>query len=164
MEVLFGVEANYIIEDVPEFVDFIKGATELFDFQEGIFIFKNKYDAELTKDALMESGLFETSSLLLYIKIGEIGKTFYDFGLESQKGFYLFPESLCAFTIIGGDSEAIQMAEFQFQEHLVFTEKNEQAGRIYFTEHHLKDLMTGISAAYDIQVSFLDLDKQKKKL
>ncbi|MBT2687085.1 hypothetical protein J7I93_02690 [Bacillus sp. ISL-47] len=159
MKFLYGVEANYIVEDVPEFMDFIKKETELFDFQRSIFLFENDSDAELAKNLLIESNLIEGSSLLYYITNGEKGESFDDFGLESAKGFYLYPEMLCAFFITRGDAEDIQMAKYQFHEHLVFTAKDDDIGLIYFSELHLKDLINGIAEAYDIEVSFLDLDK-----
>jgi hypothetical protein len=159
MKVLYGVEANYIVEEVPEFMDFIKKETEFFDFQKCLFLYENKDQAELAKSLLVESDLYEGTSLLYYIINGEKGETFDDFGLKSAKGYYLYSELLCAFFITGGAAEAIRMAEYQFQEHLVFTAKDVNAGQIYISELHLQDLIKGIAKAYDIQVSFLDLDK-----
>ncbi|GLB58186.1 hypothetical protein [Cytobacillus sp. NCCP-133] len=156
---VFGVEANHIIEELPEFIEFIKNETRLSELQKNIFLFEKKEDAQFAQSALMDAALFEDFSLLYYIINGEKGETFDDFGIESKSGFYLFSELLCAFVISGGVKENIQMAKYQFQEHLVFTGKEDNVKPMYFAELHLKELIIGIANAYDIQVSFLDLDK-----
>ncbi|KON87059.1 hypothetical protein AF332_09715 [Sporosarcina globispora] len=157
MQTLYGVEASYIIQEVPEFMNLIRMETELFDFQQNTFMFEQMDHADFTKNVLVEAGLFEGFFKLYYIKSGEKGETFNDFAIEIDSGSCLFTEPLCAFTITGGHSEDIQMAVYQFQEHLVFTAKEDKM--VYFSELHLKDLIIGIAEAYDIQVSFLDLDK-----
>ncbi|MGN7178342.1 hypothetical protein [Cytobacillus sp. SAFR-174] len=159
MKILYGVEAGYIIQDVPEFMNLIKNNTELFDFQQNIFLFEERNDAEFTKSVLVDAGLFEEFFKLCYIKSGVKGETFEDFAIETESGVCLFSELLSAFTITGGNKEDIRMAVYQFQEHLVFTKKEEKMPAVYFSELHLKDLIIGIAEAYDIQVSFLDLDK-----
>ncbi|RBP94158.1 hypothetical protein DFO70_105404 [Cytobacillus firmus] len=159
MKILFGVEASYIIQDVPEFMNLIKRETELFDFQQSTFLFEQMAHAEFTRSVLAEAGLFEEFFTLWYIKSGVKGETFDDFAIETDSGFCLFTEFLSAFTITGGSAVDIRMAVYQFQEHLVFTAKDEEVPLVYFSELHLKDLIIGIAEAYDIQVSFLDLDK-----
>ncbi|MBG9444866.1 hypothetical protein [Cytobacillus firmus] len=159
MKILYGVEAGYIIQDVPEFMNLIKNNTELFDFQQSIFLFEERTHAEFTKSVLVDAGLFEEFFKLYYIKSGVKGETFEDFAIETESGVCLFTELLSAFTITGGNMEDIRMAVYQFQEHLVFTAKEDTMPAVYFTEFHLKDLIIGIAEAYDIQVSFLDLDK-----
>lgn len=164
MKILYGVEAGYIIQDVPEFMNLIKNNTELFDFRQSIFLLEERDDAEFTKNVLTDAGLFEELFVLCYIKSGVKGETFEDFAIETENGVFLFTEHLSAFTITGGNKEDIRMALLQFQEHLVFTAKEEKMPAVYFSELHLKELITGIAQAYDIQVSFLDLDKQEKKI
>lgn len=159
MKKLFGIEANYIIEEVPEFVALIKEQTKIIDFHDQIFLFEKQSEAEKAEHLLKEVNLFENKLHLLLINEGEKGETFFDFGMESEDRNFLFIENLCAFCIEKGDPEAVEMAVFQFQEHLVFTAENEKPGTIYFSERHLQDLIKGIADAYDIQVSFLDLDK-----
>ncbi|MDM5229180.1 hypothetical protein QUF73_24020 [Cytobacillus sp. NJ13] len=158
MKILYGVEASYIIQDVPEFMDLIKKETDLFDFQQSTFLFEQMAHAEFTRSVLAEAGLFEEFFKLFYINSGVKGDTFNDYAIETDSGFCLFTELLSAFTITGGSEEDIRMALYQFQEHLVFTAK-EEVPLVYFSELHLKDLIIGIAEAYDIQVSFLDLDK-----
>ncbi|MBX9973020.1 hypothetical protein [Cytobacillus firmus] len=158
MKILYGVEASYIIQDVPEFMDLIKKETDLFDFQQSTFLFEQMAHAEFTRSVLVEAGLFEEFFKLCYINSGVKGDTFDDYAIETDSGFCLFTELLSAFTITGGSEEDIRMAVYQFQEHLVFTAK-EEVPLVYFSELHLKDLIIGIAEAYDIQVSFLDLDK-----
>ncbi|WP_264738547.1 hypothetical protein [Cytobacillus firmus] len=158
MKILYGVEASFIIQDVPEFMDLIKKETDLFDFQQSTFLFEQMAHAEFTRSVLVEAGLYEEFFKLCYINSGVKGETFNDYALETDSGFCLFTELLSAFTITGGSEEDIRMAVYQFQEHLVFTAK-EEVPLVYFSELHLKDLIIGIAEAYDIQVSFLDLDK-----
>ncbi|WP_026583367.1 hypothetical protein [Bacillus sp. J33] len=159
MQVLYGIEANFIIEEVPEFIEFIANKTELFDYRQRIFFFEKKEHAEYAKGALIEAGLFEESLKAYYIESGVKGETFDDFGIEMETGYYLFSELLCLFSITHGSEEEIQMAKYQFQEHIVFTAKNNSSAPVYFSELHLRELINGIADAYDIQVSFLDLDK-----
>ncbi|MBU8879375.1 hypothetical protein BGM26_10305 [Bacillus sp. FJAT-29790] len=158
MKIIYGVEANYIIEEVPECKELIEGETTIFDYHDSTFIYETKEDASLAEDLLREVGLFENQTDLILVGEGEKGDTFFDFGMESSHGTYLLKELLCAFSIVRGNSDAIQMATFQLQEHFIFKAESDIAA-IYFAELHLQDLIEGIAVAYDIEVSFFELDK-----
>lgn len=158
MKILYSVEANHIIDEVPEFKDIIENETNLFDYYENIFIFLKKEDARLTEELLTEVGLFENQMDFYLVRNGVKGDSFSDFGIEAHNGIYLRKELLCAFSIKCGEEDSVQMASLQLQEHFVFKE-NSQSKVIYFIENHLKDLMKGIADAYDIEVSFFELDK-----
>lgn len=163
MKIFYAVEANNIIEDIPEFKAFILHNTKVFDYIESIFIYESKNEALESEVILNEAGLFENQFELVLSDNGIQGETFHDFGLLTQTSTYLLKELICAFSIIGGDEAAIQMAKIQFQEHLIF-ETTDEGMAVYFTEKHLKELINGIANAYDIQVSFFELDKQRKIL
>ncbi|MEH7345522.1 hypothetical protein V7122_16835 [Bacillus sp. JJ1532] len=163
MNIFYAVEANIIMEEVPNFKAIILSDTNVFDFIETIFIYESEKDAVESKILLLEAGLFENQFELIQLTPGVIGDTFTDFGFITNSHTFLLKEMVCGFSICGGANEAIQMALFQLEEHLIFNTENEKAA-IYFVEHHLKDLVKGIANAYDIEVSFFELDKQRKKI
>ncbi|MBY0122398.1 hypothetical protein [Bacillus sp. S/N-304-OC-R1] len=163
MKIFYAVEANNIIEDVPEFKALILSETKVFDCIESLFIYKLDNEAEQTELLLNEAGLFENRFELIYTNQGIKGENFNDFGLVTNTNTYLLKELICVFAIVGGEETAIQMAKFQLQEHVIY-ETSYDDREVFFTEHHLKDLINGIANAYDIQVSFFELDKQRKIL
>ena len=163
MNIFYAVEANNIIEEVPEFKALILCNTNVFESFEAIFIYKSEMDAEESKSLLLEAGLFENQFELILTANGVIGETFTDFGFLTKNHSFLLKEMVCGFLISRGEKEAIQMALFQLEEHLIFKTENEEDA-FYFVEQHLKELVEGIANAYDIEVSFFELDKQRKKI
>ncbi|KAB2338510.1 hypothetical protein F7731_02820 [Cytobacillus depressus] len=163
MRIYYAVEANTIIEEVPEFKALIFSETNIFDSYEGIFIFETKEAASQLEILLEEAGLLESQFELILAKDGIKGETFADFGFVTEHCTYLLHDLVCSFSIKGGDKISIEMANLQLHEHLIYESYLENKP-IYFIERHLKDLVKGIANAYDIEVSFFELDKQSKKL
>ncbi|WNS74288.1 hypothetical protein RRV45_15365 [Bacillus sp. DTU_2020_1000418_1_SI_GHA_SEK_038] len=161
MNIVYAVEANSIIEEVPEFKALVLSDTNIIDFFESIYIYESESDAVESKNLLLEAELFENQFELILTSHGVPGETFTDFGFITSTRTFLLKEMVCVFSICVGAKEEIEMALFQLEEHLIFKTVNEEAD-IFFVEKHLKELVKGIANAYDIEVSFFELDKQRK--
>ncbi|MBS4191283.1 hypothetical protein KHA94_13925 [Bacillus sp. FJAT-49705] len=163
MKIIFAVEANNIIEEVPEFMELLVKETKVFDFHDLTFMFETYAEASHAEELLREADLLENHFELLLVDNGEKGETFFDFGIETPNRTYLLKDLLCSFSIIGGDYDSIRMAVLQVDEHLIYKTVHEKE-TVYFVESHLIELVKGIADAYDIKVSFFELDKQVKKI
>ena len=163
MKIFYAVEANTIIEEVPEFKELLRLDTELVDYIDSSFVYESAHAADEAEQLLREADLYENRFKLVHIEQCTKGETFEDFAIVTSTNSYLIMECICAFTIIGGTKEAVQMAILQLEEHLICVSFHNSSA-IYVVEHHLKDLVKGIAKAYDIEVSFFELDKQEKTL
>ncbi|MDQ0269433.1 hypothetical protein [Cytobacillus purgationiresistens] len=164
MKRLFCIEANSIIDSVPELKTIIHHEMNPHLCIEQQYFFLQQQEAKELEKLLLEVGLFENATQCVLLQGGVKGENFYDYGVECDQGIILDMSALCTFIIVKGDAIDRQMAEIQLSEHLVFTYKTEASGTIYYTESHLQELMSGIAHAYHIEVEFLDLDKCNKKV
>lgn len=85
-----------------------------------------------------------------------------DYGLVSGGAGYLFNDLVAAFTMNGSEAEQIKMARFQIEEDYV-TEALIENENVFFIDKKEILLIKGYALAYDIEVSFLHLDKNDKK-
>lgn len=163
MKFMIGIEASPLIDEIHGFRSLLMSETKIVDVYELIFIFDNLIEAELAREILKEGEIFEEWHDLIVFSEGQEGESFFDYGFISDKNEkFLFKDLLCAFSICSKDEKMIEMANYQLDEHLVFKTKTKE-GEIYFTDRQHDELVERICQAYDIEASFLDLDKLAKK-
>ena len=155
MKLMYGIEAK-----VPINLEwFQRLSVELTDHDHEIFIFDNEEEASLIKQSLINVDKFEEEHLLIALEHPPTKMPiFSDYGFVTETQSYLLAEIVCTFSILSGLTEDIEMAKLQIEEHLIASETwNQQT--IYYVDNNQKELIQGFSTAYNIEVSFLDLDK-----
>jgi len=162
MDFAFGVEANPLISEIQEFSILLSANLKLIETVEVTYIYQDENDANTAISLLKEAELFEALHPLIVLDSGFIGECFFDYGFNGQKRTYLYKELLTAF-FLSGDNLQLEMAKLQVDEHLVY-KTNMRGNEVFFVEQQFSTLMEGIAAAYNCKLSFLNLDKWKKKL
>lgn len=163
MQTVYGIEAKSLIEEVTAFKQIFETENP-YSYKHGsIYIYADFEKAQQAQDFLQEVGFFEEQHDLLLCSGGKPGDNFSDYGLAINGLFLLFKVMIVAFELTGNDRQALKMAQFQLEEHLVFTLL--QAGSlIYFAGRYDDELISRINAAYNVKCKFLDLDKCEKNL
>ncbi len=159
MNFVIAAEANPFISDLPDFQEVLLAVATPLLVIENYYIYNEQKDADEAIGLLKDADLLESTHLLVKTE-GSEGEDFYDYGIHSEDGTYLFAEELSAFRFIEPSSIQMEMALLQLEEHLVFKE----AKGIYFTASHYTELIMGIVKAYGVKVELLDLDKWCKKI
>lgn len=162
-QIVIGIEANPVIFEVPEFEKLISSNSQLFDLYENTYIFTEINDAISVKELLLEVDLFAEEHTLIMLENGKKYNHFDDYGFKTQKCYYLYCDSLIAFTLYGNDKDSSKMATHQMREQLVFTTTMNEK-EVFFIDHYHDQLVLGITHAYKCEVHFLELDKREKKL
>ncbi|PLR85959.1 hypothetical protein CVD25_04390 [Bacillus canaveralius] len=164
MIIHYGVEANHLIGHVPEFIELVRLETSPADEHDSIFIYRSTDACTLAKNLLIEGELYEDVHMLILLTNATTEDVFPDYGFVSKKqNHYLFKSMVSCFLIINGDKIAIEMAQLQMEEHLVARTKTNDV-ELFFITLHDQELIGRIAKAYNIEVSFLDLDKPIEKL
>lgn len=163
LNIVYSVEAGHFINELPEFQQLIELETSLLDKVLPFFIYKTKEDRKQAIELLIEGELLVDDHEFIHFTQGKKGECFYDYSLISDSSVYLYKELVSSFYVKAGEQDAIQMFKYQLEEHLVF-ETSMGENDIFFIDRSLSDLIIGLSKAYDIEVSFFDLDKLEKNL
>jgi hypothetical protein len=163
----FGLEMSIIKDKLPGYtatlIKEIANMATIIDRDEELLIVATVQEANDLQDFLLSKNLFEDFFLLLELHNPEAKETFYDYGIHSLQGKdYLFLEMVAAFNIESGTKEQIEMALYQFEEHLLCID-TVQSTKFYYIDQNFIELIKGIAHAYDIEVSFFDLDKLSEK-
>lgn len=159
MKIVYAAEASSLIEELPEFDLLLRNETNLKDTAGNIYLYDSAQDRETAVFLLKEGHLLEDQHILISLEDAIIGEHFDDCGTISENGgYYLWLELVLPFAITDGDPTQREMALLQLEEHLAAS-SSPACGHFYFIGVHLKELASGIARAYDIEVSFLDLDK-----
>lgn len=163
----FGLEMSIVKDKLPGYtatlIKEIASLATIIDRDEQLLIVATAKEALKLQDYLISKNQFEDFFLLLELHNPETKETTYDYGIHSlQEKDYLFLEMVSVFTIENGTKEQIEMALYQFEEHLLCTDTIESK-KYYYIDRNFIELINGISHAYDIEVSFFDLDKLTEK-
>ncbi|MDN3016512.1 hypothetical protein PH210_09950 [Paenibacillus sp. BSR1-1] len=154
----FAVEANSEIADFPEFHDLLFEETNINWNVRNFFIYLIDEEANLAQELLKAAELFEHIHPLFVVANGKKSTTFEDYALELDVDHCgLFASDIIPFCITKGNQNDIQMAMYQFEEHLVF-ETRENGSALFFIDKNNIELIHKIARAYDIVVTFA-LDK-----
>ena len=164
----FGLEMSITKDKLPGFtatlIKDIASIAKIIDRDEQLLIVATAKEAMDLQDFLISKNQFEDFILLVELQNPELKETFYDYGIHSlQEKDYLYLEMVAVFTIEGGTKEQIEMALYQFDEHLLCIDTPDSSKNYYYIDQNLIELINGIAKAYDIEVSFFDLDKLSEK-
>jgi hypothetical protein len=157
MDIAYGVEANPLITEIPEFISLLSSNLKLIEISDCTYIYEDEKDANSAISLLEEAELFVSIHPLIVVDNGFTGECFYDNGFTGQTRTYLYKELLTAF-ILTGENQQVEMAKIQVDEQLVYKTILKHA-EVFFVEPQFSTLMEGIAAAYNCKLSFLDLDK-----
>lgn len=159
MRLMYGVEADYIIDELPEFEKILCDVPHFFERAETIFIFDSLEGAEQARDLMQEVGIYIDFHKLILIPSGSLGELYFDYSLASQSNYtYLLYDLVLVFFIVNGTEKGIEMFKYQLEEHLVFKTFSDST-EFFFVDQSLEPLIRKTAQAYDIEVSFFDLDK-----
>ncbi|WP_077213962.1 hypothetical protein [Bacillus dakarensis] len=159
MKKMFGIEVDEFIEELNDFKMFIIEETQCAEIIGSVYLYHLEQDAVQAKEIFTEADLYIDFHKLINSETGRNGECYYDYSLQSSPGkHYFFAELLEGFVISKGEQDSISMFKLQLEEHLVF-QSSWQNKDVFLIDGKLKELIQGLSKAYDIEVSFLDLDK-----
>jgi hypothetical protein len=156
MKAVYAIELNEnLLED--ELESFQNECVQIF-VDDSILIMQSVLDAKKIKDYLIKIGKYEDFYQLIQIEQPEITDLFDDYGFNLGRSYFLITELVCCFTIIKGEKEQIEMALIQMEECLLGLEQEDNQ-QFYFVDIQQKELIERFATAYEIEVSFFDLDK-----
>ncbi|MBE4907960.1 hypothetical protein IMZ08_07835 [Bacillus luteolus] len=163
----FGLEMSIVKEKLPGYtatlIKEVASIATIIDRDEQLLLVATAKEALELQDYLITKNLFEDFFLLIELHNPETKETFYDYGIHSlQEKDYLFLEMVSVFTIESGTKEQIEMSLYQFEEHLICIDTLESK-KYYYVDRNFIELVNKIAQAYDIEVSFFDLDKLSEK-
>ncbi|OEH92891.1 hypothetical protein [Bacillus solimangrovi] len=135
---------------------------QIFDSSNGFYLTKRWDDAVVLQTYFTELEQFISTHIILSCQLHTKTLLFEDYGFQSTDADYLFSEDIAFFSIIKGTSSQRKMAIFQIEEDLIATFKIDNQ-MFYIIDNKKIPLIYGYSSAYDIEVSFFELDKLLKK-
>jgi hypothetical protein len=165
MKFRHGVEMN-TSHNHPDFysqiIEDISKNVKILDRDSDLFIVVRKEEFQWLKNYLIAKNIWEESYLLIEIENPTLTDLFSDYGFKTSNGkYFLYQDLVAAFTITSGESQSKMMALYQIEEHLIAQESNDLT--IYFIDVQQIDLIHKYAYAYDMKVSFFDLDKCLEK-
>lgn len=159
MKRMFGIEVDEFIEELNDFKQFIIEETPCAEIIGSLYLYEHKNEADQAQEIFNDADLYIDFHKLIYCESGRNGECYFDYSLQSLPGkHYFFADLLEGFMISKGEKDSISMFILQLEEHLVF-QSQWQNKDVFLIDGKLKELIQGFSKAYDIEVSFLDLDK-----
>ncbi|MFD1736534.1 hypothetical protein ACFSCX_08145 [Bacillus salitolerans] len=123
-----------------------------------IYLFNSYEDISYLQNQLEEYEIIDSVHHLLKLENVEYFEgsgSLNDYGFKfPNQSYYVIRNMVRAFSILSGDEQEIKMALLQFDEHLLAKQ-----GKLYVVDAHHQGLIEKIAEAYNITVSFLNLDK-----
>lgn len=161
MKSMFGLEIQCSDDDPPYFQNLLlqfKHTASIFDVDGNLLITDSPMEANLVKKLLADRCLETETYHLSLIENPVPTSLFTDYGFVSEKeNHYLYQAMTAAFHIKSGKEEDISMALTQMDESIISVE--EQYRKLYFIDRESREFIMKVAKAYDIEVSFLELDK-----
>lgn len=163
MKARFGVEMS-IIKDtlsgpIAGVVKEVATIANIIDHDQQMFIVGTEIEARTVQEYLNSKDLFEDLFEIIQVENPDMTDQFTDYGFRSlSDNVYLFREMIAAFSIEKGDLEQLKMALYQIEEYLIGIESVNETN-YYLIDRNFIDLINGFAKAYDIEVSFFNLDK-----
>lgn len=162
MELAFGIELSVEEGKKPGFyaqlIKEMAGKVNIQDRDGALYIVKTKEEAETLKSLYINKKAFEEEYELILLNAPELTDAWNDYGFASDtEKLYLYKDMIASYSFSGGLKENREMALLQMEEHLIGRETGESA--IYFVDRSHIELIRGIARAYNVEVSFFDLDK-----
>jgi hypothetical protein len=154
MNILYGIEitdtGNHDI--IEPFIDLV---TSFKEYHSTFYIFASLDDVSYLKDELTDYKIIEAVHELYLLENPSCSAVFDDYGFQTIAGHaYLLKSMIASFRMKDGLEANKKLALLQFDEHLVASD-----GPCYFVDQHQQELIENIAKAYNISVSFFELDK-----
>ncbi|PLS15248.1 hypothetical protein CVD28_23250 [Bacillus sp. M6-12] len=158
MQTVYAVELKHTASEFPELFDLLREYTDSSAVYRNFMIISDRNESDICKQISMAAQSFSgIHSLLKFAKMKKEA-LFTDYGFEADGFTFLFKESLTAFCFIDRAKEDTEMALLEMDEFLIASCILD-GQEFFFAESSQTELILGLCRAYDIEVSFLNLDK-----
>ncbi len=161
MKSMFGLEIQCAYDKPQYFQNLllqIKQITSIFDVDDNLLIANTALEAKVLKNMLADRCILEETYALSLLENPVASSLFSDYGFVTEKNnHFLYQDMVSIFLIESGKQEDIHMFLIQLEESIIATE--EQYKKSYIIDKEYKEYIIKVAKAYDIEVSFFDLDK-----
>ena len=155
---MYGIEVLSDQNSVQSFsntVQSLKQTVNVFDHDDDyIIVFPALYASDV--DPHNSRNIGDTHPLIL-LENETCTSLFSDYGFQTNSFSYLFKDMVSSFYFTSGKEEEIAMAILQMDDCLLAVEHGVK--ECYFIDKEYRPFVEKVGKAYDIEVSFLDLDK-----
>ncbi|WP_230499240.1 hypothetical protein [Sutcliffiella rhizosphaerae] len=156
---MFGLEIQCGEEQPAYFQNLLlqlKEITSIFDVDGNLLITNASLEAKMVKNLLTDRSILEESYALIFLETPNASPLFTDYGfMTDQHNHFVYKDMVSIFKIVSGKKEDIEMALIQFEETIIGIENN----KLYIIDKDSTEYIIKVAKAYDIEVSFFDLDK-----
>ncbi|MBD8071345.1 hypothetical protein [Bacillus sp. PS06] len=156
MKVKYGIELNELLEE-DELI-FLETMNLKVFYEDFMIVTESNMDAEKIQDFFISKDKFEEFHKLIYLQHPILTDLFEDYGLILEGNHFLLLDSVSCFTFEEGNKIEIEMALYQIEECLLATETIDHIPH-YFVDSDQQELIERFAHAYEVEVSFFDLDK-----
>ncbi len=161
MKSMYGLEIQ-CADDKPQYFQNLllqmKQITSIFDVDDNLLIANSAMEAKVVKNMLADRCILEETYVLSLLENPIASSLFTDYGFVTEKNnHFLYQEMVSIFRIESGKQEDINMFLIQLEESIIAME--EQFKKSYIIDKEHKEYIVKVAKAYDIEVSFFDLDK-----
>jgi hypothetical protein len=158
LEIVYGVEMRSLTGHPSGFIyQIVENTADLanvIDRDRELVIVHSKLEAEQLAAFYELKEMLEETYTLYRLDAPSQTALFTDYGFTSSSEVsYLYVETTIPFRITNGEEEAIRMALYQIEEHLIAVDGAELP--IYFVDRQQKELIDGFANAYKIKAEFL---------
>ncbi|CAH0346988.1 hypothetical protein [Bacillus sp. CECT 9360] len=155
MKSVFVIELGVSPDEFPDLYRLLEEQVEITDRFESMLLISSKKEAQLCMEISTAAEAFvEIHSLLEDASFIPL-ELFEDYGFITEASTYLFKQSLECFRFALGGKTEIEMTLLELEEILIARSDE----NVYFIDAFQKDLVLGVAKAYQVQLSFLALDK-----
>lgn len=161
MKSMFGLEIQ-CADDKPQYFQNLllqlKQIASIFDVDDNLLIADSAMEAKVVKNMLAERSILEETYVLSLLENPNASSLFTDYGFITDKNnYFLYQNMVSVFRIDSGKLDDINMFLTQMEESIIAVE--EQYKKSYIIDKENKEYVIKVGSAYDIEVSFFDLDK-----
>ncbi|WLR49775.1 hypothetical protein LC040_10690 [Bacillus tianshenii] len=159
---MFAVETTIEETELQTARDILDELVTLVDAVDGFYFVQTKDEADVLQAYFETLEQFVDLHPIAHVSYPQSTQITTDYAIMSRTDAYFFADLVAAFKIINGKDEQKEMALYQIEEDLVASAKIDNT-KVFFIDKKDKLLIEGYAEAYDIEVSFLHLDKVEKK-
>lgn len=161
MKSMYGLEIQ-CTDDKPQYFQNLllqmKQIASIFDVDDNLLIANTAMEAKVVKNMLADRCILEETYVLSLLENPIASSLFTDYGFITKKNnHFLYQDMVSIFRIESGKQEDINMFLIQLEESIIAME--EQYKKSYIIDKEHKEYIIKVAKAYDIEVSFFDLDK-----
>lgn len=161
MKRMYGLEIQ-CADDKPQYFQNLllqlKQISSIFDVDDNLLITDTAMEAKVIKNMLADRCILEETYTLSLLENPIASSLFSDYGFVTERNnYYLYQDMVSIYQIESGKAEDITMFITQMDESIIALE--EQYKKSYIIDKENKEYVVKVAQAYDIEVSFFDLDK-----